>query len=574
MSPEQAAGGEITPATDMYSFGLLLQILLSEVPPYPESSTSEQILNLSHKAQTQVPNDIPRYWLKLIQALKSQAPVDRPTAQSALDTVEYIHSKPARRIKWIGIAVAVLLLLAATGKYIVDLKHERQLALVAQQKAEQVVQFLSSMFQQANPYDAQGNEFTAVDLLNQGAERIDQELSSQPDAQVYLKSIMADSYRLLSQTNHAEKLLNEASTALEQHPDISSSTQVQLSESLIEYYIEVDQYDQAISMIEKFLSSQYSVPMNKQINMRNTLALIYIRQNHCDLSVVIADEVLAEINNIDQAMDNEKITAINIKGMCAYQSGDYHKAVDSFLQGRKVISQSADDFTDMDHSFVNNIGIAYSAMNNDENALEWGLLHKDLQEEFLPTGHLDLALTYSSLAVKYLNVEELENAKLWNQKAIDILELKYASEDADKAQSLYLFATTLSQKASILVEEGQLDQAIDVYQDCIDKYAMVLPEDHELLANNYALKAQTEWKIANRQSDAITDLNTALKIYKNIDQPLIRTHLEARKLQINISQNSDLALAKKQLNELLSELESENSDQLDTVKQQFIELLK
>ena len=162
MSPEQASGKEITTATDMYSLGLLLQTLLSDIPPYPESSTAAQLLDLSNKAITQVPSDIPRHWIKLIQALKPYAPTDRPTASSTLDLLNQIQSKPAKRLKWIGLSLLVIFGLTATWKYVKDLEYERLAALRAQQKSEQVVKFLSSMFQQANPYDAQGMRGTPV----------------------------------------------------------------------------------------------------------------------------------------------------------------------------------------------------------------------------------------------------------------------------------------------------------------------------------------------------------------------------------------------------------------------------
>ena len=38
MSPEQAVGGTATPASDMYSFGLLLQMLFTEKPAASRST--------------------------------------------------------------------------------------------------------------------------------------------------------------------------------------------------------------------------------------------------------------------------------------------------------------------------------------------------------------------------------------------------------------------------------------------------------------------------------------------------------------------------------------------------------
>ena len=59
MSPEQAAGRPATSASDMYSFGLLLQMLLTRAPVYPQGLTMPALLERVRKAET-IPPQV--YW--------------------------------------------------------------------------------------------------------------------------------------------------------------------------------------------------------------------------------------------------------------------------------------------------------------------------------------------------------------------------------------------------------------------------------------------------------------------------------------------------------------------------------
>ncbi len=563
MSPEQAAGEELTTASDMYSFGLLLQTLLSNVAPYPNNTTAEQLHELSNRGETQVPKDLPHHWLKLIQALKSLAPVDRPTAKEALHEINKIKAKPAKRLRLTGVVLLLLLGAVATGKYITDLKHERTQAQLAQQRAEQLVDFMANMFQNANPYDAEGKEITAVELLDQGVERIDEELSEQPDTRVYLKAVMADSYRLLGQLNKAKVLLDDAKQIISTQNDINQKSRFKTTESEIQYHIEVDSYDHANELLTELLLNPDTIELKKRIDLQSTQAFLNIRLGHCEKSVRISEQMLADIASAKQTMDEETINAYNIQGMCFYQSGEYQKAIDSFKLGREVISQSKQDFKSLDISFVNNLSIAYSGLMNDELALEMAFEHKDLQEAFLPENHLDLALSYSSIAVNYINMNDFENAKPWNQKAVDLHAFNYQAGTVDEGQNLYSYAMVLFQKAAILKSEEAYRQAINIHREAREKLQKILPEDHELIANSYALTAQFEWLEGGVSSEADQTLELAFAMFERLQQPLVRRHLDAHELKIVMLKETDMAAAKQKFDALIQQLQADGDKQTE-----------
>jgi len=81
LSPEQASGDPITPATDLYSLGLVLIEALTGTQPFPGSHAETAIARLSRDAE--IPEDIDPALRRLLRALTERDPSMRPTAAEA-----------------------------------------------------------------------------------------------------------------------------------------------------------------------------------------------------------------------------------------------------------------------------------------------------------------------------------------------------------------------------------------------------------------------------------------------------------------------------------------------------------
>lgn len=136
MSPEQARGEVATAASDMYSFGLLLQELFTGRPPYESDLEHATLLEKVRRGRTLAPAGVGSDLAGLIERLKSVPPTHRPTALEALERLRWIRDKPKRRLRILA-AVGVLVALALGGvKYAVDLERERTAAVEARQEAD------------------------------------------------------------------------------------------------------------------------------------------------------------------------------------------------------------------------------------------------------------------------------------------------------------------------------------------------------------------------------------------------------------------------------------------------------
>ncbi|HJW00550.1 MAG TPA: serine/threonine-protein kinase, partial [Arthrobacter sp.] len=78
LSPEQAMGSPLTPATDVYSLGLVLLECLKQAMEYPGSAVESAVARL-HRPPG-MPEDLPAEWADLISSMTAIDPLERPAA--------------------------------------------------------------------------------------------------------------------------------------------------------------------------------------------------------------------------------------------------------------------------------------------------------------------------------------------------------------------------------------------------------------------------------------------------------------------------------------------------------------
>jgi serine/threonine protein kinase len=78
LSPEQAMGSPLTPATDIYSLGLVLLECIKQKMEYPGSAVESAVARL-HRAP-KIPAGLPAEWGDLIRSMTAIEPLERPAA--------------------------------------------------------------------------------------------------------------------------------------------------------------------------------------------------------------------------------------------------------------------------------------------------------------------------------------------------------------------------------------------------------------------------------------------------------------------------------------------------------------
>lgn len=95
LSPEQAVGGEVGPASDVYSLGLVLLEALTGERTFPGTGVESAAARLARDPF--LPPDMSPEWAGLIRAMTAREPDDRPTAREAAERLRAIASIPAFR---------------------------------------------------------------------------------------------------------------------------------------------------------------------------------------------------------------------------------------------------------------------------------------------------------------------------------------------------------------------------------------------------------------------------------------------------------------------------------------------
>jgi len=97
MSPEQAAGKSSTEAGDIYSFGVMIQEIMTEKPVYDPDLTTNELLVTVVQGNSQPIENLDTDLTQLTEELLQVDPTKRPTAEAAAEQLRWIREKPLRK---------------------------------------------------------------------------------------------------------------------------------------------------------------------------------------------------------------------------------------------------------------------------------------------------------------------------------------------------------------------------------------------------------------------------------------------------------------------------------------------
>lgn len=109
LSPEQALGSPLTPASDIYSLGLVLIECLTGERVFPGSGLESAAVRLS--TDPPVPDDVSGAWQGLLKKMTAREPGDRPTAADVATRLRALSAdeelEPTRRLPAIDVTTGV-----------------------------------------------------------------------------------------------------------------------------------------------------------------------------------------------------------------------------------------------------------------------------------------------------------------------------------------------------------------------------------------------------------------------------------------------------------------------------------
>ena len=235
-SPEQVRSEAVTTASDVYSLGVLLHVLLAGRPPYRAAAEDrlglerailagetvrpseavegrEEARRLAGDLDTIVARALDldpgrRYASAEQLAADVQRHLDGLPVLARKDTPGYRWGKFVRRHK-AGVAAAAAGLLLVLG-FSVTVTVLLRRAERERDRAGAVSEFLEDLFTNPDPSRSRGEEVTAREVLDEGRKRIAGDLEAEPETRAALMETMGRVYRRLDLPEPARELLTEA----------------------------------------------------------------------------------------------------------------------------------------------------------------------------------------------------------------------------------------------------------------------------------------------------------------------------------------------------------------------------
>jgi serine/threonine protein kinase len=211
MSLEQACYRPVTAASDMYSYGLLLQWLFTGNPPYPTELTPTELFARASNGTTLPPDGVQDDLRKLIERLKSVDPARRPTALDTVEHLKRIVEAPKRRARKLVMTGAICILtvgIIISGLSLYRAKESEHLEQLARSRQEKMSDFLVDMWVSPSPMQ-HGRDVKVIDVLAYGKEKVEREFHDDPVTKATLLNHLATTYRRLGEYEKAETLITE-----------------------------------------------------------------------------------------------------------------------------------------------------------------------------------------------------------------------------------------------------------------------------------------------------------------------------------------------------------------------------
>ena len=540
-SPEQALGKPITTATDIYQLGLLLYALLTGREPYAvRGRTPMDALRVICESEPMPPSlsiddaqaddEAPARSIADISAARATSPGRlRRALRDDLDAIvlKAMRKEPGQRyasVEWFiddirrhqhGLTVraykgvwlyragkffrrhatvlsvagiAILAVAFLTAWYTVQLASERDRARREAASAEQVAEFLSSVFRGSVSRVVNGG-VTARELLDHGAERIESELADQPEIKARLLNVIGDAYVQYDLADKARPLLERA---LQQNTELFGRNSKEAAESLhalATLASNSDDLQRAKALYGEVLSIRERVLGPRHVATAYTsaaLAATFLRLGESPAAIRASERAIDIYAHSVGPDDERTLTSMNVLAAAAFDAGDLRKARRQFAQLLPRIGRSLGPEHRNFAAVLANLAFLRMQLEEFEGVEQQFRRSLQIYERLYGPKHGSIATRWSNLATLFLNTGRLSESEAMYQRVIAAQREVGGPDDRLEAYALLGIGYVLRTR-------GDLEAALERFRSALEIMRKTVGASHDDYAD--ALQAYGETQL-------------------------------------------------------------------------------
>lgn len=408
--------------------------------------------------------------------------IELDDSESSFIEASFAKAKRVQRLKaGVVAALAVLSLVAAASSYLAtqqrDLANEaRASAEIDAETARQTTSFMVGLFEVSDPGEARGNTITAREIMDRGADRIGNELSTQPEIQATLMETMGSVYTSLGLYQQAASLLQ---SALEIRRTLYGEDHLEVARSmrrLGDVLKLQSEYDTALQMYQESLAIRRAQLGNDNVATAQTIfELADLLGRMGDFAA--ADPLFRESLALQQTLHGERslevAKSLEGLGLNRYDQGDFDDAV-LLLRQAVAIQRELHDGPHPDLAeALNNLGFVATDNKEAERLFRESLAMKRVL--YSGEAHPEVAMGLNNVAYVLQIEGQYDEAEEQYRAAYEMQRQLLGEEHPD-------IALALNNLAFVAYLKGDLDTAVAMSRESLEIYQRTVGNEHPLVA--------------------------------------------------------------------------------------------